>query len=59
MTEIKECPFCGGDAVIRANIITRGFVQVICEICNISTPEYSLAALAIRSWNRRKKDAQG
>ena len=60
MTELKPCPFCGGQAKLYVN----GGVRVICNNCNCQTPilrdgEYSTGvggtavSRVIEKWNKR------
>lgn len=66
MTELKPCPFCGGEAQIRylgngsgpsgftSNIFMRsklGFV--ICLKCEAQTPKHTRVCRAVDKWNRR------
>ena len=51
MTEIKPCPFCGGEAEVRAYTLTLQFVQ--CKVCNASSTAFPNNEDAIKSWNRR------
>lgn len=60
MTELKPCPFCGGDAHLRTTDFTdgcRGFemraVYVQCACCGARTLEYRDERFAIEDWNRR------
>lgn len=53
MTEIKPCPFCGGEAYVL-----EGFTlyEVACDYCHCRTPvEYSKEKV-IELWNRRTSD---
>lgn len=57
MTELKPCPFCGGEAFVRY-IMPCSAVQ--CEKCGASTGIYSDyyeevdgRSKAIEAWNRR------
>lgn len=51
MSELKPCPFCGGEARVNA----YGFNQysVECKICWAETPRKSGIENAIEAWNRR------
>lgn len=60
MTELKPCPFCGGDAHLRTTDFTdgcRGFemraVYVQCAECGARTIESRREAFAVEDWNRR------
>ena len=51
MTELKECPFCGGEAIIQSPNMHR-VTCISCKQCKASTawlPEEE----AIEAWNRR------
>ena len=51
MSELKPCPFCGGEAE------TVGFDAperwVICKRCKASTESHTCADAAIEAWNTR------
>ena len=51
MSEIKPCPFCGGEA------LWTGYHEgvLICEGCEVSTPITGDRDEAIRIWNNRDK----
>lgn len=51
MTELKPCPFCGGDASLYKNYISFYFVQ--CNCCYITTLQYADRNKPISDWNRR------
>lgn len=56
MTELKQCPFCGGDAVFKREIGTimeYEYYWVMCKKCGVSTREYKTVKTAIDKWNRR------
>lgn len=58
MTELKLCPFCGGDAEITKSVVTQGMwghyqYQVICTECGAQTLNDNSEEIAVRSWNRR------
>ena len=50
MTELKPCPFCGGEAEVRGTYRT---IYVCCLWCGAESGEYSDVGQAIRAWNRR------
>lgn len=60
--QLKPCPFCGGEAVVKIN---RGFnrtifdVFVYCEKCGASTCTYVLKETAIKAWNQRADEDTG
>jgi hypothetical protein len=47
---LRECPFCGGDAMLLAN-------AVICKKCHGNTGGQRDGAEAIELWNRRTETA--
>lgn len=59
MEELKKCPFCGGEAMLKINY---GFDEkvissfVYCEECGIATRSYALERTAIEVWNRRVEE---
>lgn len=53
MSELKPCPFCGGDAVVRPLTISRSFL-VCCNDCPAGMVlPYDSEAEAIEAWNTR------
>ena len=48
MSELKRCPFCGGEA----SLCNYYFVQ--CKKCGISTLTFITKEEAIKAWNTRK-----
>lgn len=52
-TELKPCPFCGGQARIRED--EGGFYQVTCTsvACEIHTFSFDDVSDAVERWNRR------
>lgn len=53
MTELKPCPFCGGEASIYV-AYDDGY-YVCCDECGCGLPVYNTEEDAIREWNRRTK----
>ena len=59
MEELKPCPFCGGEAVIREWYIrgtaNRKHYRVECKNCGARCTawEYNRINKAIAAWNRR------
>ena len=57
MSELKRCPFCGGEAKIDKTIANT--VSVECTICHASSrmilcTEGDIEQKAIKAWNTRK-----
>lgn len=53
MSELKKCPFCGGEAVIqKINDSTLSFA--VCVDCRMRTPTLQDGKTAMRVWNSRK-----
>jgi len=51
--ELKHCPFCGGDAILRKTRDSHEW-WVFCLYCNAFTiPRYRLKMDAIKRWNTR------
>ena len=66
--ELKPCPFCGGEAVIKTNPDIPGLngyqigceskpTQYVCPGCISGSTYYWNKEMAITSWNRRAKPA--
>ena len=61
MSELKRCPFCGGEARLQ-KINKHGAYYVICKTCGCRTPKYQHRFTskeerqedAIEAWNTRK-----
>lgn len=53
MSELKKCPFCGGEAKLL-----KGLCELdnyfMCLNCRIKTKLYNTKAAAIKAWNTRK-----
>lgn len=59
MEELKKCPFCGGEAMLKINY---GFDEkvissfVYCEECGVATRRCASEATARGMWNRRVEE---
>lgn len=52
MTELKPCPFCGGEASKR--LFYKGKYRVHCNACDAYSGDvYATEAEAIKAWNTR------
>ena len=65
MSELKPCPFCGGNAELSLGRFDgKDTSYVMCVKCGAQgefffvSPKYASAERAIRAWNRRAKDEQ-
>lgn len=61
--KLKQCPFCGGDAVlvreyngVEANTLGMLIMSVGCTVCGASTRKTFTDDSAMRAWNRRAED---
>lgn len=54
MSELKPCPFCGGEAELKG--FTRLWVQ--CTQCSVQTQLYVFMDAAEEAWNHRVGDDQ-
>lgn len=65
MTELKLCPFCGGDGSLSLNIQCK-VVFGSCWVCGAQGPRIQYKDnltdididLAVREWNRRAEEAE-
>ena len=53
MEELKRCPFCGGEAVIRHGMISDDNIYMECVECGSCSGIFHTEAEAIAAWNRR------
>lgn len=53
-TELKPCPFCGGNAKFRSDFCYGRKYHVECEDCGVKSPHKLISEDAIRAWNERK-----
>lgn len=49
MTELKPCPFCGGEA----ELYSGGIKYVLCKECLATSNDFKTEAEAIKAWNTR------
>ena len=55
MSELKPCPFCGGEASIAKGHDGELLPWVMCRECGAETYCFDSVAEAIEAWNRRAK----
>ena len=53
MEELRKCPFCGGEAVIKHGIISDDNIYVACVECDSCSGILHEEGEAIAAWNRR------
>jgi Lar family restriction alleviation protein len=53
MTELKPCPFCGGEAGVYQDY--HGFYIVQCNKCGIGTLHKYYKTEVVNDWNKRKQ----
>ena len=61
MSKLKQCPFCGGEAIVF-NIIENPLPMmcaVVCKTCHTGTNHKTTEKQAIEAWNRRAGDGNG
>lgn len=58
--ELKDCPFCGGRAVMRRyyNGYSGEQFFVECMNCDASSSHQPLDEYAVEKWNRREKESK-
>lgn len=57
MTDLKPCPFCGGEARIHFSVWGDSYYAKCCK-CLAETKVHQTEAEAIEAWNRRASDAE-
>ncbi len=62
MSELKSCPFCGGDDVKKISIdapkdVRHTFTmwQILCFSCKASGPESTVSNIAVAYWNAAER----
>ena len=61
MYELKNCPFCGGEAEIYRHYPPFGGrvrVAVRCTVCGCRSKEWGRVDKAVENWNRRLNGAE-
>ena len=57
MTDLRECPFCGGEAKPKEDVLSRYSDKVWhlveCTSCSASTNWHETKQRAVAAWNRR------
>jgi len=58
MTELKPCPFCGGEADFISNEYRLPFAthRIFCKECGVATVWYRTKNGVAEDWNRRVKE---
>ena len=62
MTELKPCPFCGGEGCIPVHVSPGDAIRfgVVCLDCGCETRQfYETEAEAIEAWNNRTGEQDG
>lgn len=63
MNELKPCPFCGGKAQKRKDLIgstkLNEYYYVRCDKCRCSSPSFQKDDFckAVKAWNRRSNES--
>ena len=66
-TELKPCPFCGGEAGFHlcaelenetVKVIYNDNIGVHCKHCKIATPPLKNKEIATEFWNRRAENGK-
>lgn len=56
MSELKPCPFCGGESVYVEQIGSEGYFNVCCRNCLANVPLSGSRETAVAAWNCRSID---
>lgn len=57
MSDLRRCPFCGGEAILRSWTHEDGiYYTVECPKCYVDMGEYETVEEITKAWNRRVKD---
>lgn len=58
MTELRKCPFCGGEAIIGKRILDWATwdYKIECSKCHCETDIYNTKQEVIEAWNKRVYD---
>ena len=56
MTELKHCPFCGGEA--STYVAYDDGYYVCCDECGCGLPVFNTEQEAIEAWNKRVGEVQ-
>ena len=57
MSDLKRCPFCGGEAKIQSNLLHN--YRIYCVECGCQTISWSESKeKAIEAWNRRAGESE-
>lgn len=53
MSELKPCPFCGGNATLWSD----GYMEYVeCDVCGAKSQSCYDPQLAVRKWSTRRED---
>ena len=55
-SELRPCPFCGGDDLAVMELLSRGF-RIECEGCGAYSPVIKDGPALLTAWNRRAEQA--
>lgn len=53
MSDLKPCPFCGGEANVFPNFTAKDCYVVECDDCKADSAYCTTEEAAIAAWNRR------
>lgn len=56
MSDLKKCPFCGGEAMIDnyEKMLTGRYYMIVCRKCKCNSEKFKIKENAVRAWNTRK-----
>jgi hypothetical protein len=58
MTKLLPCPCCGSKRVFINEHLGRGFIEISCEKCGLTTGQRVGVTIAVGVWNKRPENKE-